>query len=138
MPSPHTAQPQSQEQSSDWFSSNPTVYIQALDEYEQSLAQQDRQQQPDKEQEIQIQEAQPPSTVHKRTHGELTGDYLNSHAYGAATYGNFGEYMTRKRAKLQVQNQTLTSGSGLEAGTGIFQGIGIYVRGNPVVRILGS
>jgi len=138
MPSSRTVQPQSQESSSDWFSSDPAVYIQALDEFEQSLAQQDRQQQTDKEQESQIQEVQPPLAVHKRTPGELTGDYLDPHTYGAATFGNFGEYMSRKRAKLQVQNQTLTSGAGLETSSKIFQGIGIYVRGNPVVRIVGS
>jgi len=136
MPSPHTTQPQSQEPSSDWFSSDPAIYVQALEEFEQSLVKQD--QQTDKEQEIQIQEVQPPLVVHKRTHGEVTGDYLNPHVYGAATFGGFGEYMARKRAKLQVQNQTLTSGSGLETGSKLFQGIGIYVRGNPVVRIVGS
>ena len=137
MPSSHTAQPQSQEPSSDWFSSDPAICFQALDDYEQSLAQHDRQPQTDKEQDVEIHETQPPSTVHKRTHGELTGDYLNSHAYGAATFGDFGEYMTRKRAKLQVQNQTLTSGSGMEVGSRIFQGIGIYVRDSLVVNTLG-
>jgi len=138
MPSSRIAKPQSQEPSSDWLSSDPAVYVQALDEFEQSLAQQDRRHQTDKEQETQIQEAQPPSAVHKRTHGELAGDYLNPHTYGAATFGDFGEYMSRKRAKLQVQNQTLTSGTGLGISSKIFQGIGIYVRGNPVVRIVGS
>ena len=123
MPSSHTNKPQSQEPSSDWFSSDPAVYLQALDEFEQSLAQQI-----DKEQEIEIQEVQPPPTLHKRTHAEVTGDYLNSHTYGAATFGGFGEYMARKRAKLQVQNQTLTSESELEIASKIFQGIGIYVR----------
>ena len=138
MPSSHVNQPQSQEQSSDWFSSDPAVYVQALDEFEQSLAQQDCQQQSDREQEIKIQEVQSPSTAHKRTHGEVTGDYLNSHTYGAATFGGFGEYMTRKRAKLQVQNQTLSSESQLETTSKIFRGVGIYVRGNPAVRVAGS
>jgi hypothetical protein len=91
-----------------------------------------------KEQEIEIQEVQPPPTVHKRTHGEVTGDYLDSHTYGASTFGGFGEYMARKRAKLQVQNQSLTSVSELGTASKIFQGIGIYVRGNPTVRISNS
>jgi len=134
MPSSRTNKPQSQEQSSDWFSSDPAVYVQALDEFEQSLAQQDPEQQIDKEQNIKIQEVQHP-TLHKRTHGEATGDYLDSHTYGASTFGGFGEYMARKRAKLQVQNQTLTSVSKLETASKIFQGVGIYVRGNPVVRV---
>lgn len=138
MPSSRTNKPQSQEQSSDWFSSDPAVYVQALDEFEQSLAQQDPKQQVDKEQEIEIQEVQPPPTPHKRSHGEVTGDYIDSHTYGASTFGGFGEYMARKRAKLQVQNQTLTSVSELETTSKIFQGVGIYVRGNPAVRVPGS
>ena len=136
MPSSHTVQPQSQEQSSDWFSSDPGVYVQALNEFEQSMAQQGPQQ-PDEEQEAEIQEVQPSLTVHKRTHDEVAGDYLNSRVYGAATFGDFGEYMVRKRAKLQVQNQTLTSSSGLKISSKIFQGVGIYVRGNSVVRVVG-
>lgn len=127
MPGSHTDMPQSQEHSSDWFSSDPAVYVQALDEFEQSLAQQNCQQQAREEQVITIQEAQPLPTVHKRSHGEITGEYLDSGTYGAATFGGFGEYMTRKRAKLQVQNQTFTSESGLETPS-IFQGIAIYVR----------
>lgn len=135
MPNSRANKPQSQEQSSDWFSSDPAVYVQALDDFEQSLARQDRQQQTDKEQGVTTQEAQPPLTVHKRTHGEVTGDYLDSHTYGAATFGGFGEYMARKRAKLQVQNQALTSEPELETISKIFQGIGIYVRDNPAVCV---
>jgi len=135
MPSSRTNKPQSQESSSDWFSSDPAVYIQALDEFEQSLAQQDPQEQAGKGQEIKIQQVQPSSTLHKRTHGELTGNYLDSHTYGASTFGGFGEYMARKRAKLQVQNQTLNPESGLETASKIFQGIGIYVRGDPTVQV---
>lgn len=129
MPSPHPNEPQSQEPSSDWFSSDPGVYVQALDEFEQSLAQQDPQPQVDKEHDITIQETQPPSTPHKRAHGEVTVGDLDSHTYGASTFGGFGEYMARKRAKLQIQNQTITSGSELETTSKIFRGINIYVRG---------
>ena len=135
MPSLHTGRPQPQEPSSDWFSSDPAIQIQALDEFEQSLAQRDCQQQTGKEQETRNQQVQSPSAVHKRAHDEVTGDYLNSGVYGAATFGDFGEYMTRKRAKLQVQNQTLASGSELETSSNIFQGIGIYVRGDPAFGI---
>lgn len=128
MSDPHVDNPQSQEHSSDWFSSDPGVYIQALDKFEQSLAQQDHQQQARNEQETTDQEAQPPSTLQKRTHGEVAGDYLDSDTYGAASFGGFGEYMARKRAKLQVQNQTLTSESELETISNIFRGVAIYVR----------
>lgn len=43
--------------------------------------------------------------------------------YGAAHFGDFGEYMSRKRAKLQIQNAQLDSDASL-----IFQGLSIYVR----------
>ena len=62
--------------------------------------------------------------------GNLDDDsYLDSHTYGAARFGEFGEYMTRKRAKLQVQNVEMVDG---EDETGqrskIFSGLQIYVR----------
>jgi DNA repair protein REV1 len=44
--------------------------------------------------------------------------------YGAITFGDWGEYMSRKRAKLQVQNKDL------ELESKIFKGIEIYVQ-NP-------
>lgn len=45
--------------------------------------------------------------------------------YGAAHFGEFGEYMRRKRAKLQIQNEGLKEpGSQSE----IFKGLSIYVR----------
>ncbi|KAF8652221.1 hypothetical protein AX16_004499 [Volvariella volvacea WC 439] len=46
--------------------------------------------------------------------------------YGAAHFGEFGEYMQRKRAKLQIQNAEIA-----EAGSQskIFEGLSIYVNG---------
>ncbi|KAK0187197.1 hypothetical protein F5146DRAFT_766832 [Armillaria mellea] len=44
--------------------------------------------------------------------------------YGPAHFGNFGEYMQRKRAKLQIQNSEFESNSG-----GIFKGLAIYING---------
>ncbi|KAI3613187.1 dna polymerase iv [Moniliophthora roreri] len=46
--------------------------------------------------------------------------------YGAAHFGNFGEYMRRKRAKLQIQNAGIGED---ETRSKIFQGISIYVNG---------
>ncbi|KAL0947651.1 hypothetical protein HGRIS_013738 [Hohenbuehelia grisea] len=60
--------------------------------------------------------------------------------YGKATFGDFGEYMRRKRAKLQIQNaemsgaqQTVVAGK-----RGIFHGIAIYINGwtDPSVQVL--
>lgn len=56
--------------------------------------------------------------------------------YGASRFGGLGDYMRRKRAKLQIQNQQIpdsfdgdiSMGSAEEGGRGIFQGIAIYVR----------
>ena len=42
--------------------------------------------------------------------------------YGAASFGDFGQYMKRKRAKLQIQNNSIAGDEG------IFTGISIYVR----------
>ncbi|KAI0317485.1 hypothetical protein OF83DRAFT_1283395 [Amylostereum chailletii] len=53
-------------------------------------------------------------------------DYLDDHTYGAAHFGEFGEYMRRKRAKLQVQNTALEDGDGKSA---LFKGLAIYING---------
>ena len=51
--------------------------------------------------------------------------------YGAATFGEFGEYMRRKRAKLQIQNAQILAADktgGMEGITSqIFKGVAIYV-----------
>ena len=135
MPGSRADELQPQDSSSDWFSSDPAVYVQALDEFEQSLVQQGNQQQTGEEQELTVPGVQSPPTAHKRTHAEIASDYLDSDTYGAATYGGFGEYMTRKRAKLQIQNQTLTSESRSETTSNIFQGIAIYVCDNPASKL---
>lgn len=50
--------------------------------------------------------------------------YLNSDTYGAASFGGFGEYMVRKRAKLQIQNAELNDADTTDK---IFAGLQIYV-----------
>lgn len=55
--------------------------------------------------------------------------YMNTHTYGASRFGDFGEYMTRKRAKLQVQNAEITNqDEGGDHLGKIFNGLQIYVR----------
>ncbi|KIY63397.1 DNA repair protein [Cylindrobasidium torrendii FP15055 ss-10] len=53
--------------------------------------------------------------------------------YGAAQFGNFAQYMDRKRAKLQIQNAGFGS-----TGSDIFRGITIYINGwtTPSVQVL--
>lgn len=58
--------------------------------------------------------------------------YMDAHTYGAAHFGDFGEYMSRKRAKLQLQNVELDDADQDEAGAQIrrrqiFKGLAIYV-----------
>ncbi|GJE88079.1 DNA repair protein [Phanerochaete sordida] len=56
--------------------------------------------------------------------------YLKSDTYGASSFGGFGEYMHRKRAKLQVQNAEMdTGGSPLALKSRIFSGVQIYING---------
>ena len=45
--------------------------------------------------------------------------------YGASHFGGWGQYMRRKRAKLQIQNQDLEEGGTNDVR--IFRGLSIYV-----------
>ncbi|KAH9948124.1 DNA repair protein [Amylocystis lapponica] len=63
-------------------------------------------------------------------HGVLTSvdsSYLTSHTYGASRFGEFGEYMSRKRAKLQIQNADIDAEG--DASSRIFNGLQIYING---------
>ncbi|EKM56092.1 uncharacterized protein PHACADRAFT_174265 [Phanerochaete carnosa HHB-10118-sp] len=56
--------------------------------------------------------------------------YMQSDIYGASSFGGFGEYMHRKRAKLQVQNAEMgTKGSPSVIRSRIFSGLQIYING---------
>jgi DNA repair protein REV1 len=48
--------------------------------------------------------------------------------YGASRFGHFGEYMHRKRAKLQIQNANLEASQDVGRKSKIFSGLSIYVR----------
>ena len=54
---------------------------------------------------------------------------IENDTYGASRFGGFGEYMRRKRAKLQIQNAELEQPSTTDdvAKSQIFKGIAIYV-----------
>ncbi|KAF9234509.1 hypothetical protein BU15DRAFT_89977 [Melanogaster broomeanus] len=52
----------------------------------------------------------------------------NDEIYGASRFGDFGEYMRRKRAKLQIQNADLETDSN-EEKSNIFKGLSVYVNG---------
>ncbi|KAF9453668.1 DNA repair protein [Macrolepiota fuliginosa MF-IS2] len=84
------------------------------------------------------QESPPPPTQPglKRHYSDVEPEPETVHpqdetVYGSSHFGQFGEYMRRKRAKLQIQNQALEDKTGrreVRSG-GIFEGIAIYVNG---------
>ncbi|KAG6877401.1 hypothetical protein C0992_010044 [Termitomyces sp. T32_za158] len=47
---------------------------------------------------------------------------VNEEVYGQSHFGDFGEYMRRKRAKLQIQNADIEQ----ETGSDLFRGLAIY------------
>ncbi|EJF62757.1 DNA repair protein [Dichomitus squalens LYAD-421 SS1] len=56
--------------------------------------------------------------------------YLQSYTYGASRFGEFGEYMVRKRAKLQVQNREIEDDEDeTTPKSRIFAGLQIYING---------
>ena len=61
---------------------------------------------------------------------------IENDTYGASRFGGFGEYMSRKRAKLQIQNAELEqpSATGDGAKSQIFKGIAIYV--SPICEVV--
>jgi len=49
--------------------------------------------------------------------------------YAASTFGGFGDYMRRKRVKLQIQNAQAVEDSESEPKPAIFKGVSIWVNG---------
>lgn len=76
--------------------------------------------------------------VETTSHGTLTHRLRDAEddpeIYGASRFGHFGEYMHRKRAKLQIQNADI----GVGTTTKTFSGLSIYINGwtNPSVQDL--
>jgi hypothetical protein len=68
------------------------------------------------------------SPVHSPDGG--TSSYLDSDTYGASRFGGFGEYMRRKRAKLQMQNAEMggSTPTVIASTNRLFSGLSIHVR----------
>lgn len=127
--------------SSDYFSDYDSDFLAALDEATlpgdvaraSNVAEA-----PDKEEEPSRKRPRSPDSEEdsgSRKRMALVGDnnqisaYLNSNTYGEAHFGDFGEYMHRKRAKLQLQNAEIsTEGDEPDAKSRLFGGLEIYVR----------
>ncbi|KIO32567.1 hypothetical protein M407DRAFT_18608 [Tulasnella calospora MUT 4182] len=60
---------------------------------------------------------------------ETVSSKNENYVYGAANFGGFGEYMFRKRAKLQIQNVQLADEDEGTKKPQIFKGVAIYVNG---------
>ncbi|KAH9039423.1 hypothetical protein EDB84DRAFT_1397049 [Lactarius hengduanensis] len=60
----------------------------------------------------------------------VSSSHLDSDTYGASRFGEFGEYMRRKRAKLQIQNAEMGDAPRGEAsGSQLFKGLSIHING---------
>jgi hypothetical protein len=59
---------------------------------------------------------------------QITNSYLDPDTYGASRFGEFGEYMRRKRAKLQIQNAEMGGTPEVVASKSrLFNGLSIHV-----------
>ncbi|KAF4609103.1 deoxycytidyl transferase [Pleurotus pulmonarius] len=76
---------------------------------------------------------QPPPCSQPSLKRRLDSD-VDDDTYGPSKFGGFGDYMRRKRAKLQVQN--IAIGSGVDQK--IFKSLAIYINGytDPSVQVL--
>ncbi|KAF8626302.1 hypothetical protein AX15_004972 [Amanita polypyramis BW_CC] len=71
----------------------------------------------------------PESSRKHHAEEELRGDEAeDDNVYGPSHFGQFGEYMRRKRAKLQIQNTALAQSDDAK-NSGIFNGLSIYING---------
>lgn len=79
-----------------------------------------------------------PEQAHSPPHspGRGTSTYLDPDTYGASRFGGFGEYMRRKRAKLQIQNTEMgsTTPMVITPTSKLFSGLSIHV-GQPAFTI---
>ncbi|KAF8162778.1 hypothetical protein B0H34DRAFT_650257 [Crassisporium funariophilum] len=97
------------------------------------------------------QELQPPPSTQpslKRRYNHISEDegeqkaeqiVVENDTYGASRFGGFGDYMRRKRAKLQIQNAQMKPDEEVAGEhSQIFKGIAIYINGwtRPSVQVL--
>jgi len=130
----------SQTNSSDYFEEDDSQFLEALrnavlpgDIVEQQPSQGST--------ESQDLEPPPPAQPRKRRYSQLENEerIINvdpeDDTYGPAHFGDFGEYMRRKRAKLQIQNAHASQlgESGANGKDGIFTGLAIYVRSITII-----
>ena len=127
----------SQSNSSDYFEDEDSEFLEALGA---AVLPGDLPNEPDPEEEESQELALPPpsqpSLKRQYSHTSLYEDkndselnVIENDTYGASRFGGFGDYMRRKRAKLQIQNAELEQPNATDdvAKSEIFKGIAIYV-----------
>ena len=134
----------SQTNSSDYFEDEDSQFLEALGT---AVLPGDLPNEPDPEEEESQELALPPpyqpSLKRRYSHTSLDEEKNDSEqnvvvndsdTYGASRFGGFGDYMKRKRAKLQIQNSELEQPSANDdvPKSQIFKGIAIYV--SPLLR----
>lgn len=137
----------SQSNSSDYFEHEDSQFLEALGTAVLPGDIPNGPESPDPEEESQELAPPPPCQPSlKRQHSHISLDeekndpglnVIENDPYGASRFGGFGEYMSRKRAKLQIQNAELeqTGATGDVAKSQIFKGITIYVSSLYAKRI---
>ncbi|KAF8884479.1 hypothetical protein BD779DRAFT_1536645 [Infundibulicybe gibba] len=71
----------------------------------------------------------PPKRTYEDSEPDVNNIQDDNDTYGASHFGGFGQYMKRKRAKLQIQNAEIdTTGHGATKSK-LFSGVAIYVNG---------
>lgn len=140
----------SQSKSSDYFGEEDSQFLEALHTTvlpgDVSRSQEQEQEQGQEEEDLNL-EPPPLSQFSLKRHrylvdedkaGSLTTErgipaHENDDTYGASRFGEFGEYMRRKRAKLQIQNSAMEDPG--QSSSQIFKGLSIYVSGQ-ITQIL--
>lgn len=125
----------SQSNSSDYFEDEDSQFLEALG---RAILPGDLPKEHDPEESQEFQLPPPSQACVKRRYSHISSDeekndseinVIDNDIYGASRFGGFGEYMRRKRAKLQIQNTELEQPGVTDhgAGTPILKGIAVYV-----------
>ena len=129
----------SQSNSSDYYEDENSQFLEALGTaiLPGDLPLDIKEHDPEESQELELPQPSQPSvkrrysriSLEEETNGSELNVGIENDTYGASRFGGFGEYMRRKRAKLQIQNAELEELSTMTGGakTPIFKGITIYV-----------
>ncbi|KAJ7030391.1 hypothetical protein C8F04DRAFT_1222377 [Mycena alexandri] len=114
-------------QSSDYFDDEDPAFLNALDATVLPGDLPSAKSKSNSESDSEDLEPPPPGqpSLKRRLYAANGPDPVDEGVYGPSEFGGFGQYMKRKRAKLQIQNSEIKTA----ADTQIFRGISVYVNG---------